>query len=227
MRTFGFGQLFGLRVGTGRHGDQCSRAAVQRPVASAIYRALSQPQHTSGFSLKTTVARTWARKGRTPTVPTKLRWEHLSVIGAVTTTGKFLQHTHAGAIRAQHVVKFLKHVMAHVTGEVIVLLDRAMIHRAKCVQALVDEHSRLTLEYLPPYAPEFNAVEWLWAWVKRNVLGNFCARNVTELRGKLRSAWGRVRSAKLVPSFFAACDLGVSCAVLAGTRNAATMKWRS
>ena len=102
----------------------------------------------------------------------------------------------------------------------MVLLDRAMIHRAKCVQALVEEHSRLSLEYLPAYAPEFNAVEWVWAWVKRSVLGNFCARNVTQLRGKLRSAWGRVRSKGLVPSFFAASslelDLPVGCGVAGG-----------
>ena len=39
----------------------------------------------SGFSSKTTKVRTWGRCGQTPMIPTKLRWEHLSVLGAITT----------------------------------------------------------------------------------------------------------------------------------------------
>lgn len=154
----------------------------------------------SGFSLKTMVTRTWSKRGRTPIVPTKLRWEHLSVIGTITSGGKFYQHTHAGAIRAPHVVTFLTHLLRQVPGEVVVVLDRAMIHRAKIVQELVARTSRLTLENLPPYAPELNPIEHVWAYVKRHVLGNFCAQNVAELKSGLRRAWSRVRRIGLVDS---------------------------
>lgn len=76
----------------------------------------------SGFSLKTTKVRTWARCGQTPVIPTKLRWEHLSVIGGITTGGHFFQHTHRGAVRSPQVVNFLEHVLRHVAGEVVVVL---------------------------------------------------------------------------------------------------------
>ncbi|MFD1732190.1 transposase [Deinococcus malanensis] len=81
--------------------------------------------------------RTWGRCGQTPVFPTRLRWEHLSVIGAITTGGQFFQHTHHGAIRSPQVVAFLEHVLRHIAGEVVVVPDRAMIHRAKVVQACV------------------------------------------------------------------------------------------
>jgi transposase len=147
----------------------------------------------SGFSLKTTKVRTWGRRGQTPVIPTKLRWEHLSVIGAIGTGGQVLQHTHHGAVRSPQVIAFLSHVLRHVAGELVIILDRAMIHRAKAVQALKASHERLDLVYLPPDAPELNPIELLWADLKRNVMGNFCALSISALRTRLNVGWQRVR----------------------------------
>lgn len=48
---------------------------------------------------------------------------------------------------------------------------------------------------LPGYSPEFNPVKYLWAWLKRHVLVNFCPDTLSELkttaRNKLRSALHR------------------------------------
>jgi putative transposase len=49
------------------------------------------------------------------------------------------------------------------------------------------------LVFLPPYAPELNPIEPVWAYVKRNVLGNCCARSVSFLKAKLVTAWQRIR----------------------------------
>jgi len=57
--------------------------------------------------------------------------------------------------------------------------------------------TRLSLVYLPPYAPELNPIERVWAYVKRNVLGNFCARSLAILKEKLVGAWQRVRDVQL------------------------------
>lgn len=55
---------------------------------------------------------------------------------------------------------------------------------------------------LPPYSPDLNPVEFLWAWLKRHALANFCLANLDELnvtaRHKLNSAHHR-------PSIIAAC----------------------
>ena len=78
-----------------------------------------------------------------------------------------------------------------------VIFDNASIHRAKAVQAFVQENERLSLVYLPPYAPELNPVELVWAYVKRHVLANLCPENVDTLNTYLRSAWQKVRARNL------------------------------
>ncbi|WP_409996749.1 hypothetical protein [Deinococcus sp. Marseille-Q6407] len=38
-----------------------------------------------------------------------------------------------------------------------------------------------------------NPIELVWAYVKRNVLGNFCAHSIRALKKRLVTAWQRVR----------------------------------
>ena len=150
-----------------------------------------------GFALKGVRRQTWNTRGVTPLVRLPANWSKLSTIGAITSTGQFLQHTRPGSIRSTDVIRFLEHLLRHVAGQVVVVLDNAGIHRAKAVQACVDRHARLSLVYLPPYAPELNTIELVWAYVKRNVLGNCCLRSVDALKAKLTSAWQRVRYIQL------------------------------
>ena len=42
--------------------------------------------------------------------------------------------------------------------------------------------STFALAFLPPYAPDLNPVEYLWAWLKRHALVNFCAANLAEFK---------------------------------------------
>lgn len=52
------------------------------------------------------------------------------------------------------------------------------------------------MAFLPPYSPDLNPVEFLWAWLKRHALANFCPANLDELnvsaRNKLKSAQHRL-----------------------------------
>ena len=123
-----------------------------------------------------------------------------------------MQHTCQGAVRSPQVVKFLDHVLRHVAGEVIVILDRAMIHRSKAVQAFVQLHERLSLVYLPPYAPELNPIELVWADVKRNIVGNFCALTMEMLTKRLKVGWQRVRRKSLPLAFIGGTPFTASLA---------------
>jgi putative transposase len=150
-----------------------------------------------GFSLKPTVTRTWAPCGQTPILTVKTSWHKLSTIGAITTRGQLLQQTHPGAIRGPQVLAFVQHVLRHVPGQVTILFDNARIHKTKALSAFVEGETRLTVEYFPPYAPELNPVELVWAYVKRHMLGNFCPRHVPQLKVRLAQAWQRVRYIRL------------------------------
>jgi len=150
-----------------------------------------------GFSLKGTVRHTWALRSQTPVVLGKASWDKVSTIGAVTSTGQFLQNTQHAAFTSEGVIHFLQHLLMHVPGEIVVVLDNAGIHRSKAVTAFVAGEARLTLHYLPPYAPELNPIELVWAYIKRNILGNFCARTLKELKARLNVGWQRIRYVRL------------------------------
>ena len=48
----------------------------------------------------------------------------------------------------------------------IVLLDNASIHKGKPIRELCRRYPRLHLEFLPPYTPELNPDEGVWADAK-------------------------------------------------------------
>ena len=54
----------------------------------------------------------------------------------------------------------------------------------------------------PPYAPELNPVEYLWAWLKRHALANFCPANMNVLH---RTARNKLRSAQRRTTIIVAC----------------------
>ena len=150
-----------------------------------------------GFSLKGVRRRTWSIRGVTPLVKLRANWEKLSTIGAITSDGRFFQQSKSGTIRSEDVTQFFKHLLRHNQGEIVVVLDNARIHHAKATQAFVACHERLSLSFLPPYAPELNPIELVWAYVKQNVLGNFCARSISALKEKLQRGWQRIRYIQL------------------------------
>jgi len=142
-----------------------------------------------GFALNGVRRQTWAPRGVTPLVTLLANWKKLSTIGAITSGGRFFQHTRHGAMCSAEIQLFLEHLLKHVPGLIVVVLDNAGIHRSKMVQAFVENHERLSLVYLPPSAPELNPIELVWASVKRNVLGNCRLRSLEALKAKLVGAW--------------------------------------
>lgn len=60
----------------------------------------------------------------------------------------------------------------------------------------------IQIAFLPPYAPDINPVEYLWAWLKRHALANYCPNNLSELRSTARN---KLQCAQKRPSIIAAC----------------------
>ncbi len=55
---------------------------------------------------------------------------------------------------------------------------------------------------LPAYSPELNPVEYLWAWLKRHALVNFCPRSLGELKTTARN---KLRGGQHRQSIITAC----------------------
>lgn len=149
----------------------------------------------SAFYLLPGVVRTWAPRGETPILRAPCTRDHLSAISGITPDGRLLLQVQRQAFRGPTVVRFLRHVLQHVPGKLVVLWDGAPIHRGEAVQDFLAAGGaeRLHLEQLPAYAPELNPDEGIWQYLKHVALRNFVCDDLPELRAELRRAVARLR----------------------------------
>jgi transposase len=149
----------------------------------------------SGFALLPAVVRTYAPRGHTPLLHTRLSWDHLSAIGAITLTGHWYMCVQAHAFRSKDIVRFLNHLLRHIPGKLLVLWDRLPAHRGNPVKAFLANGgaARIHLELLPAYAPELNPTEGVWHHLKYVEMKNLCCHDLPELQYDLRKAKERLR----------------------------------
>lgn len=127
----------------------------------------------SGFLLLPPVLRTWAPRGCTPVLRHRTRRDKISVISGIAVSPRrrrvaLYYDFHRHNIRHQEVYAFVRQLLRHLRGPVILLLDNARIHQ-RALRALCARHPRLHLEYFPPYAPELNPDEGVWSLAKRTL----------------------------------------------------------
>ena len=156
----------------------------------------------SGLSERPTRVRTWAPKGQTPIIQFHFNWTHISVIAGLSRTN-CLFRLHEGSIMKEQHVEFLKALRAHLKQPPLIIWDGLKAHRSKLVRKYLDStDGAVQMAFLPPYSPDLNPVEFLWAWLKRHALANFCPANLDELNITARN---KLKSAQQRPSIIAAC----------------------
>jgi transposase len=149
----------------------------------------------SGFYLLPGAVRTYAPRGQTPVLRLPLSRDHLSVISGITPEGRLLMLVQERAYKSPDVVRFLKHLLRHLPGKLLVIWDGAPIHRGQPVKDFLARGGakRIQLEPFPGYAPELNPDEGIWNYLKRVELRNVCCQDLKHLRGELRRATARLR----------------------------------
>ena len=134
----------------------------------------------SDISERPTRVRTWAPKGQTPIIQFHFNWNHVSVIAGLTRTN-CLFRLHEGGIKKE-IVEFLKALKAHLKQPLLVVWDGLKAHRSRVVRDYLDAlEGHIQIAFLPPYAPDLNPVEYLWAWLKRHAMANYCPNDLSEL----------------------------------------------
>jgi transposase len=149
----------------------------------------------SGFYLLPAKVRTYAPRGQTPVLRVPLTRDHLSAISALTMHGRLFMRIQRCAYRSHTVVRFLKHLLQHVPGNILVIWDGSPIHRSRSIKDFLASGGtkRLQLERLPGYAPELNPVEYVWRYLKHVALRNVCCDTLDELQYELRLAVANLR----------------------------------
>src|ERR1035437_6347276 len=140
----------------------------------------------SGFLLIPNVVRTWAPQGQTPIHRHRQgRRDKISVISGISVSPRrhrlglyyLLFYDNIGQ---DEVCVFLRELLRHLHGPIIVLLDNSSTHKGAPIEQLLDQHQRLRIEHFPAYAPQLNPDEGVWALAKQE-LANSCPDDGDEL----------------------------------------------
>ncbi|EQD78419.1 ISXoo2 transposase, partial [mine drainage metagenome] len=122
----------------------------------------------SGFRADQVQGRTWGRKGHTPVVAVPGQRQSISAASAVNAQGAFWFATYPGGLNGEWFVRLLKQLMHRRTKPLHLVLDGLPAHKGKVVKAYVKStRGKLTLHFLPGYAPELNPDELVWSHTKR------------------------------------------------------------
>jgi transposase len=158
----------------------------------------------SGFRADAVHGRTWGVKGQTPVVERPGQRQSISAASAVNAKGGFWYCTYQGGMAAELFVRLLQKMMRHRTKPVHLVVDGLPAHKTKLVKDYIQSSKgRLTLHFLPGYAPELNPDELVWSYVKRTGVARTPLRRGERLRDKIEAQLANIKNApRLIRSFF-------------------------
>jgi len=126
-------------------------------------------------------------------------WERLSVIGALAVAPDLSRvrtfvSFQPGSVDGPSVVAFLRSLRRHIHAPVLLVWDRLPAHMKRTTRDwIADQRRWLAIEWLPPYAPELNPVEYLWGHLDATYLANFAPDDLAELQAQVRRGVRQVR----------------------------------
>lgn len=160
----------------------------------------------AGFDSEPRLGRTYGLKGQTPVVATTGQRQKVNVISAVTASGAFWCQIYTERLNAQRFVQFLRQFLHGRSNQVYLVVDGHPAHKANVVKSLIKEmKGKLGLYFLPPYAPDLNPDEFVWAHMKTNGLSKKPLRKNESLKERVAGDLAVIKgNRQLVRSFFGA-----------------------
>jgi transposase len=123
----------------------------------------------ASFAQWGSLAYTWARRGKQPTVLTCGKRKALKVFGFIDYfTGRFFWQHQTARFTADTYQAFLQGVLDQTNRPILLLQDGARYPTAAAIQPFFAAHrARLTVYQLPGYSPDYNPIEHLWKNLKK------------------------------------------------------------
>lgn len=122
----------------------------------------------SGFRADAVQGKTWAVRGKTPVVNRPGQRQSISAASAVNAKGAFWFATYQGGLTGEWFVELLKQLMYRRRKPLHLVVDGLPAHKKAVVKEYVTgTKGRLTLHFLPGYAPDLNPDELVWSHAKR------------------------------------------------------------
>jgi len=160
----------------------------------------------SGFRADTVHGKTWGVRGETPVVARPGQRQSVSAASAVSAQGAFWFCMYEGALNGELFIELLKKMMHRRRKPVHLILDSLPAHKRAIVRDYVaSTQGRLSLHFLPGYAPELNPDELVWSHVKRTGTARRPLQKGEKLRAKIEEQLVRIQKLpSLIRSFFKA-----------------------
>jgi transposase len=142
-------------------------------------------------------ARGYAPEGEPATMEVPGPHIRMNQIATITNEGVVRFMTYARTMNAALFLVFLGRLLRSTTGKVFLIVDRLRAHQTPGVEDWVAAHAdRIELFYLPRYAPELNATEYL----NNDLKGQVNAAGLPDSKGELRSRMQRfMRNLRRLP----------------------------
>lgn len=101
----------------------------------------------------------------------------------------------AANIHGSEVIAFLRLLLQHIRGHIVLLWDRLNAHRSADTRRFLSQKPRLHPVFFPSYSPELNPTEYFWSYLKTNPLANACFCDLPSLTLATRRHSRRVQRA--------------------------------
>jgi transposase len=150
----------------------------------------------ASFWLDGTLHQTWSRVGVQPRVDTYGMRKTAHVFGAIALKDARFTYQFAPVFNAKTFHRFLKLLVRRYRGrKVFVILDNSPCHalNEEGCEWLARNKRRIELHRLPPYSPEFNAIEGVWKTTKRCTTHNRFYPTPAERDAALAATFTRFR----------------------------------
>jgi transposase len=135
--------------------------------------------------------RGYARAGDPARIEVPKPHIRMNLVATITNEGEVHFRTFKESMTGARFVRFLEELLSETTRKVFLILDRLPAHETKAVADWVAEREdRIELFWLPKYAPELNADEYL----NNDMKGAINAEGLPESREELRSRMARFMS---------------------------------
>ena len=160
----------------------------------------------SGFRADTVHGKTWGVRGQTPVVQRPGQRQSMSAASAVNAKGAFWYCTYDGALNAELFIELLQKMVKYRKKAIHLVLDSLPAHKKSNVREYIAATGgKLTLHFLPGYAPDLNPDELVWSHVKRTGTARRPLQKGEKLRDKIEEQLAKLQQMpRLVRSFFKA-----------------------
>ncbi|MCP4050948.1 MAG: IS630 family transposase, partial [bacterium] len=157
-----------------------------------------------GIRFDDQAGRSFSKKGKTPVIKKTGKRFKCNMISTVTNSGKNRFMIYQDSFTVEVFLKFLRRLIYKADRQIYLIVDNHKVHHAYKVQDWLEKHKdKISIFYLPPYAPELKPDELLNQDVKSNAVKHRKPENTNHLKKALKSYMCKIqKSPTKVADFF-------------------------